>query len=47
MKSKNEKIHEKYGTYLFGPVEDRSYINHLDGRRELKHKESVRIDKKK
>ena len=35
LKSKNEKIHKKYGTYLFGPVEDRSYIKHLDGKHSL------------
>ena len=32
LKSKNEKAHSKYGTYLFGPVEDRAYIKHLDGK---------------
>lgn len=37
-KSKNEKIHEKFGTYLFGPIEDRAYIRDLDGRREFVHK---------
>ncbi len=32
LKTKNEKDHLITGTYLFGPVEDKSYIKHLDGR---------------
>lgn len=32
-KSKTRKIHDKYGTYIFGPINQRPYIKHLDGRK--------------
>ena len=32
-KIKNIKIHDKYGTYLFGPLNYKPMIKHLDGRR--------------
>jgi len=33
LKCKNEKAHLQFGTYLFGPVEERSFIKHLDGKK--------------
>jgi len=31
-KIKDEESHEKYGTYLFGPLDDTPYVYHTDGR---------------
>lgn len=31
-KSINEDTHAKYGTYLFGPINEKAYITHIDGR---------------
>ena len=32
-KSKNKELHEKYGTFIFGPLGHSRIIKHLDGRR--------------
>ena len=32
-KNKNEEIHNKYGTYLFGKLNHPQVINHTDGRK--------------
>jgi hypothetical protein len=32
-KSKNKKIHKKYGTYIFGKLNEDPYILHTDGRK--------------
>lgn len=32
-KIKNEEIHKKYGTYLFGPLDEPAYISHTDARK--------------
>jgi hypothetical protein len=31
-KSTDDKIHTKYGTYIFGKINDDAYIKHIDGR---------------
>jgi hypothetical protein len=32
-KSKTEEIHKKYGTYIFGPLDEPAYITHTDARK--------------
>jgi len=34
-KSKTEDIHSKYGTYIFGPINEPAYIKHIDGRNNM------------
>ena len=34
-KSKTEEIHNKYGTYIFGGLNEPRYIKHIDGRNNL------------
>lgn len=34
-KSKTEEIHNKYGTYIFGKLNEPGYVKHIDGRNNL------------
>ena len=34
-KSKNVKIHKRYGTYIFGPLNQEKFIKHTDGKRTI------------